>query len=207
MKIGIIAASGQAGSLIMKEALQRGHAVTAIVRHPEKVQVDVPVIQKDLFDLTTADLQGFDVVVDAFRAPEGHEDLFITSTKHLIEILKETAVRLLVVGGAGSLYVDDHITHLYETASFPDLFKPTAVNMAEALTLLEDHDDVQWTYLSPAANFQADAPRTGHYVLGNEMLMTDQQGKSQISYADYAIAMVDEIEQDRHRQEHLSVIG
>lgn len=83
MKIGIIAASGKAGALITKEAVQRGHEVTAIVRHPDRVKMDVSILQKDLFDLTTTDLENFDVVVDAFRAAEGKEEQFLTSIEHL----------------------------------------------------------------------------------------------------------------------------
>ncbi len=206
MKIGIIAASGKAGSIITKEALRRGHDVTAIVRHPAKVDEDVAILQKDLFDLTTADLEKFDVVVDAFKAANGKEEQFLTSTEHLVEILSGTNVKLFVVGGAGSLYVDDHITHLYETPTFPDAFKPTSTMMGRGLEVLENQDNLNWTYISPAADFQADGPKKGYYVLGNEMLMSDANGKSEISYADYAVAMLDEIETGEHNCEHLSVV-
>lgn len=206
MKIGIIAASGKAGHMIMEEALRRGHDVTAIVRHPSKINEDVKVLKKDLFDLTRQDLQDFDVVVDAFKAPAGEEIKFLTSTEHLVEILTGTTVRLFVVGGAGSLYVDDHITHLYETPGFPEAFKPTSTMMGRGLEVLENQDQLNWTYISPAPNFKPTGDKKGHYTLGNEMLMTDSEGKSEISYADYAVAMVDEIENNNHNREHLSVV-
>lgn len=206
MKIGIIAASGKAGALITKEAVQRGHEVTAIVRHPDRVKMDVSILQKDLFDLTTTDLENFDVVVDAFRATEGKEEQFLTSIEHLVKILTGTSVKLFVVGGAGSLYVDDHITHLYETPTFPEVFKPTSIMMGRGLEVLENQNGLNWTYISPAADFKADGPKKGHYVLGNEMLMSDANGKSEINYADYAIAMLDEIETGEHNCEHLSVV-
>ncbi|MFD1317074.1 NAD(P)-dependent oxidoreductase [Loigolactobacillus zhaoyuanensis] len=206
MKIGVIGATGKAGSLITSEALQRGHQVTAIVRHPEKLKLKLPVLAKDLFALRTADLTDFDVVVDAFRAPTGQEEQHQTSLQHLVDILHGTAVRLLVVGGAGSLYVDDAQTmRLYETPAFKDEWKPTSVNMGEALIKLQQVTDVQWTYLSPAAAFLADAPRTGSYQVGGERLLTNAAGKSEISFADFAIAMVDEIEKPQHIQQRFTV--
>lgn len=206
MKIGIIAASGKAGSLVMEEAQKRGHEVTAIVRHPSKVKSEVKILKRDLFDLTTNDLKDFDVVVDAFKAPDGEEEKFLTSIEHLVDILNGTDVRLFVIGGAGSLYVDDHITHLYETPTFPEAFKPTSVMMGRGLEVLENQNQLNWTYISPAPNFIADGPKKNHYRLGNELLMTDKEGQNAISYADYATAMVDEIEREDHNREHLSVM-
>lgn len=206
MKIGVIGATGKAGDLIAKELTDRGHSVTAIVRHPDKLQGDWDVLEKDLFDLNTDDLTPFDVVVDAFNAPRGQENLHKMSIEHLADILKNTHVRLMVVGGAGSLYVDDHITRLFETPSFPPAFKPTSQAMAESLESLANSDDLNWTYLSPAPNFIFGGPRKNQYVLGNDLIMSDKDGKSEISYADYAIAMADEIENEEHNREHISVI-
>ncbi len=208
MKIGIIGATGQAGSLIAEEAVQRGHQVTAIVRHPEKLRLKLPVLAKDLFALTTADLTDFDVIVDAFRPANAHEDQHQTSLQHLVDILHSTAVRLLVVGGAGSLFVDDaQTTRLYETPNFKDEWKPTSVNMGKALINLQKVTDVQWTYLSPSAAFLADAPRTGSYDIGQDRLLTNLAGKSEISYADFAIALVDEIEKPQHKQQRFTVVS
>ncbi|RRG05931.1 MAG: NAD(P)-dependent oxidoreductase [Lactobacillus sp.] len=206
MKIGVIGATGKEGTLIAQEAVQRGHQVTAIVRHPEKLQLKIPVLAKDLFALITSDLTDFDVIVDAFNAPAGQEEQHQTSLQHLVDILHGTPVRLLVVGGAGSLFVDDAQTmRLYETPDFKDEWKPTSVNMGKALINLQKVTDVQWTYLSPAAAFLADAPRTGSYQVGQERLLTNAAGKSEISYADFALAMVDEIEKPQHIQQHFTV--
>ncbi|MFC6171165.1 NAD(P)-dependent oxidoreductase [Loigolactobacillus jiayinensis] len=206
MKIGVIGATGKAGSLIAGEALQRGHRVTAIVRHPDKLQLKVPVVAKDLFALNTADLRNFDVVVDAFNAPAGQEELHKTSLQHLVDILRGTTARLLVVGGAGSLYVDAaQTTRLYETPEFKDEWKPTSVNMGEALQQLQKVTDVQWTYLSPAAVFLPDGPRTGNYQLGHDQLLTNAAGKSEVSYADFASALVDEMEKPQHVQQRFTV--
>jgi hypothetical protein len=118
-----------------------------------------------------------------------------------------TNVRLLVVGGAGSLYVDpEHTMTVSETPDFPDAFKPLAAAMGKALSELRERDDVKWTYISPAGDFQADGERTGSYTLGGEELTLNAAGESIISYADYAIAMVDEIESGDHIQQRISTV-
>lgn len=130
-----------------------------------------------------------------------------TSLKHLCDILSGAETRLLVVGGAGSLYVNlEHTATVSEGPDFPEAFKPLASAMAEALTDLRKRNDMRWTYLSPAADFQADGERTGAYLLGGEELILNDAGESIISYADYAIAMVDEIEKGDHIQQRISVV-
>ncbi|MFQ1007980.1 NADH-flavin reductase [Gilliamella apicola] len=210
MKIAVIGANGKSGSLIVKEALSRGHAVTAIVRKADaKVDPKADVLVKDLFDLTYDDLKPFDVIVDAFAAwtPESLP-LHQTSLKHLTDILSGKPNRLLVVGGAGSLYVNPELSvRLVDTPEFPEEFKPLATNMAKALDELKKCDNVNWTYLSPAIEFVADGSRTGHYTAGGEQFMVNSQGKSQISYADYAIAMVDEAENAKHVKQRFTVVA
>ena len=210
MKIAVIGANGKSGSLIVKEALSRGHAVTAIVRKADaKVDPKADVLVKDLFDLTYDDLKPFDVIVDAFAAwtPESLP-LHQTSLKHLTDILSGKPNRLLVVGGAGSLYVNPELSvRLADTPEFPEEFKPLATNMAKALDELKKCDNVNWTYLSPAIEFVADGARTGHYTAGGEQFMVNSQGKSQISYADYAIAMVDEAENAKHVKQRFTVVA
>lgn len=200
MKIGIIGATGKAGSKITAEALHRGHQVTPLVRNAGKVtREDLDVIEKDLFDLKYADISDFDVLVNAFNAPAGREELHQTSIAHLISILKgHDLPRLIVVGGAGSLFVDkEQTTRLAETSDFPKAFKPTSQFMNEAFQLLQGTTDVKWTYLSPPAIFNPDGKRTGEYQIGQDNLLTNSEGDSEISYSDYAIALVDEIEKER----------
>ncbi len=165
-------------------------------------------VQKDLFDLTAEDLQGFDAVVDAFGAwTEETLPLHSTSLAHLCDILSGTDTRLLIVGGAGSLYVNkEHTATVMEGPDFPDAFKPLASAMGKALSELRERKDVKWTYISPAGDFQADGERTGKYLLGGEELTLNDKGESVISYADYAIAMVDEIEKGDHVQQRISVV-
>ena len=207
MKIAVVCANGKAGQLIVKEALSRGLDVTAVVRGGNRTEAS-QVIQKDLYDLTAADLKGFDVVVDAFGAwTEDTLPQHSTSLKHLCDILSGTDVRLLVVGGAGSLYTNpEHTACVAEGPGFPDTFKPLAAAMAKALGELRTRTDVKWTYISPAGDFQAEGARTGKYILGGEELTLNAKGESVISYADYAIAMVDEATQGNHIQQRISVV-
>ena len=207
MKIGGICANGKAGKLIVKEALSRSLDVTAVVRGQNKTEAQ-KVICKDLFDLTAADLKGFDVVIDALGAwTEDTLPLHSPSLKHLCNMLSGTDTRLLVVGGAGSLYVNaEHTAQVMDGPDFPDSFKPLAASMGKALTELRQRKDVQWTYISPAGDFQAEGERTGHYLLGGEQLTLNSRGESIISYADYAIAMVDEAVKGGHNQQRISVV-
>ena len=207
MKIAVVCANEKAGKLIVKEAADRGLDVTAVVRG-ENHSAALKVIEKDLFDLTAADLAGFDVVIDAFGAwTEETLPLHSTSLKHLCDLLSGTDTRLLVVGGAGSLYVNpEHTATVSEGAGFPDAFKPLAAAMAKALTELRSRSDVKWTYVSPAGDFQAEGERTGTYLLGGEELTLNSRGESIISYADYAIAMIDEAVNGSHIQQRISVV-
>lgn len=207
MKIAVVCANGKAGQLIVKEALSRGLDVTAVVRGGNRTEAS-QVIQKDLYDLTAADLKGFDVVVDAFGAwTEDTLPQHSTSLKHLCDILSGTDVRLLVVGGAGSLYVNpEHTAQVMDGPDFPNVFKPLASNMGKALAELRQRSDVKWTYVSPAGDFQAEGERTGKYILGCEELTLNGRGESVISYADYAIAMVDEAVSGGHIRQRISVV-
>ena len=208
MKIAVICANGKAGRLIVKEAMDRNLDVTAVVRGENKSAAG-KVIAKDLFDLTAADLKGFDAVVDAFGAwtPETLEQ-HSTTLKHLCDTLSGTDTRLLVVGGAGSLYVNpEHTATVSDGPDFPEMFKPLAAAMAKALGELRQRKDVKWTYISPAGDFQAEGERTGEYILGGEELTLNSKGESVISYADYAIAMVDEITGGHHIRERISVVS
>ena len=206
-KIAVVAANGKAGKLIVKEAAGRGMDVTAIVRGENQTAAEKAVV-KDIMDLTAEDLAGFDAVVDAFGAwtPETLPQ-HSTTLAHLCDCVAGTDVRLLVVGGAGSLYVNpEHTACVADGPDFPDAFKPLAAAMAKALEELRARDDVAWTYISPAGDFQAEGERTGAYILGGEELTLNEAGESVISYADCAIAMVDEIESGDHIRQRISVV-
>ncbi len=208
MKLAVICANGKAGKLIVQEAVKRGMDVTAVVRG-ENQTVAQHTLSKDLFDLTKEDLAGFDVVVDAFGtwAPETLH-LHSESLKHLADILSGSNVRLLVVGGAGSLYINkEHTMQVMDAPNFPEMFKPLAQKQGKSLEELRARTDVKWTYISPAGDFRADGPRTGEYILAGEELTLNDKGESIISYADYAIAMVDEAEKGNHIQQRISTVG
>lgn len=206
MKIAIIGATGRAGSRIASEALSRSHEVTAIVRNAAKVaNPTLKVLEKDILSLTQNDLQPYDVVVNAFGAPRELHHLHLETAKHLISLLKnQEKPRLIIVGGAGSLLVDDKGTKLLHTPDFPDAYKITATAMSEELAFLQEVDDVNWTFLSPSAEF-APGERTGHYRLGETYLLVDEKGNSSISMEDYAIALVDEIEKPQHIKQRFTV--
>ncbi|SDM86797.1 NAD(P)-dependent oxidoreductase [Bacillus sp. OK048] len=209
MNIAIIGASGKAGSLILKEAVSRGHQVTAIVRDASKLQdKNVAVIEKNVFDLTTSDVNAFEVVINAFGAPLGEEQAHVDAGHALIEALKGTGTKLIVVGGAGSLFVDENKTvKLIDTPEFPDFVKPTAKGQGRNLQELQESADLTWTFISPSAVFDAEGKRTGTYQSGKDHLLVNSNGDSYISYADFALAVVDEVENPKHVNERFTVVG
>ncbi|WP_090810545.1 NAD(P)-dependent oxidoreductase [Paenibacillus sp. 276b] len=210
MKIGIIGATGKAGNLILKEALDRGHEVTAIVRNASKVEdISLNVLEKDVFDLTAEDAKSFDVIVNAFGAPAGKENLHVEAGQALINVLKEAPnTRLIVVGGAGSLFTDETQTlRVVDSPGFPDAYKATATNQGKNLQDLQASSGIQWTFLSPAGFFNPEGIRTGKYQSGKDQILVNSEGNSYISYADYAIALVDEIENPQHKNERFTVVG
>lgn len=207
MKIAVVCANGRVGRLVVKEAIDRGLDVTAIAREENQTAAK-QYICKDLFDLTAEDVAAYDVIVDAFGVWEEEMlPLHKKSLMHLCDIVSGTEKRLVVVGGAGSLYVNpEHTAVVSDGADFPAIFLPLARAQGQALDELRGRSDVKWTFLSPACDFQAEGERTGKYILAGEELTLNSKGESIISYADYAIAMVDEITQGDHIQQRISVV-
>ncbi|MBM7609929.1 putative NADH-flavin reductase [Lysinibacillus composti] len=205
MKVGVIGATGKAGQKIVQEAISRGLDVTAIVRDANKVTENIATIEKDVLSLTKQDVEGFDVLVNAFGAPLGSEEQHVVVGKHLIELLEGTNIRLIVVGGAGSLYVDEAKTvRVVETPDFPEMFVPTASNQLQNLLDLEK-STINWTFLSPSAFFDPEGPRTGKITLGKDHLLVNSTGESYVSYGDLAIALVDEIQNAAHVNQRFTV--
>jgi hypothetical protein len=206
MEIGIIGATGRVGSRVLAEARNRHHTVTAIVRDPAKLaEQQTAVIKKGIFELTVGDFAPFDVIVNAFGAPFGQEHLHMKVAEHLITLLKDKEhPRVVVVGGAGSLTVDDKGTLLLDTPDFPPEVKPTAAAQGEVLNRLRQENGVNWTFISPSALF-APGERKGKYRMGSDRLLIDAQGQSHISMEDYAIALIDEIENPQHIRERFTV--
>ncbi|BFL65566.1 Quinate/shikimate dehydrogenase [Pyrroloquinoline-quinone] [Roseomonas mucosa] len=201
MKIALIGATGQAGSEILAELSRRGHAVTAIVRHPEKVPVlsGVTPAKGDVFDGAglAALLLRHDAVVSSVHFTQSDPEI-------LIAAVKEAGVkRYLVVGGAGSLEVAPGV-RLITTPEFPAAYRAEAQAGTNFLDRLRREKELDWTFLSPSALFFA-GPRTGTFRLGQDTLLVAGDGKSSISFADFAIAMADEIEAPKHSRSRFTV--
>lgn len=207
MKVAVVCANGRVGKLVVKEAIDRGLDVTAIAKGENQTAAK-QYICKNLFDLTPEDVAAYDVVVDAFGAwAEEALSNHSKSLMHLCDIVSGTEKRLVVVGGAGSLYVNpEHTAVVSDGPDFPPQFLPLAKAQGKALEELRKRNDVQWTFISPAGDFQAEGERTGAYILAGEELTLNSRGESIISYADYAIAMVDEITKGNHIQQRISVV-
>lgn len=207
-KIAVVAANGKAGNKIVEEALNRGFDVTAFGRKENSTKAE-KYVKKDIFDLTAEDLKGFDAVVDAAGAWTLESlHTIAQAASYLSNLLRGSDTRLVVVGGAGSLYVNkEHTSTLELQPNFPDIYKPVSAAHGLALALLRAEQDVKWTYISPAGDFQAEGERTGKYVLGGEELTLNSRGESVISYVDYAIALVDEIEKGNHIGQRISVVS
>ncbi|WP_436951034.1 NAD(P)-dependent oxidoreductase [Staphylococcus shinii] len=209
MKIGIIGASGKVGRLVLEESIERGHEVTAIVRNASKLSnSNINVLEKEIYDITSEDLKDLDVVVNAFGAPLGEEEAHVKAGRALIEALKGTDTRAIIVGGAGSLYVDEaQKTKLIDTPDFPEIFVPTAKGQGRNLEDLKASKGITWTFLSPSANFDAEGPKTKNYQAGKDNLLINSKGNSYVSYADFAFALVDEIENPQHKDERFTVVS
>ncbi len=206
-KIAVVAANGRAAGKIIDEAVARGFEVTAFGRRENNTKAQ-KYVKKDLFELTSDELKGFDAVVDATGAWT-LETLYVIpkAAAFLSDLLKGSETRLVVVGGAGSLFVTkEHTSTVELQPNFPDFYKGVSAAHGLALATLRAEKDVKWTYISPAGDFQADGGRTGKYILGGEELVLSSKGESVISYADYAIALVDEIEKGNHIQQRISVV-
>ena len=180
MKIGIIGANGKAGNLILKEAVNRGHQVTAIVRDASKLKEKVDaVIEKSIFDLTSDDIKSFDVVVNAFGAPIGEEQAHVDAGRVLMEALKGISTRAIIVGGAGSLFVDENETiRVMDTPDFPDIFIPTAKGKDEIYKICRNHRILRGLFISPSAMFDSEGKRTGFYQAGKDHLLVNSKGES-----------------------------
>ncbi|ABQ37478.1 MULTISPECIES: NAD(P)-dependent oxidoreductase [Bradyrhizobium] len=201
MKIAVAGASGRAGSRITAELAGRGHQVTGIARNPDKILAhpNVTAVKGDAND--RAELArlwaGHDVAISSIH-------FSASDAETLIGAAKDSGVsRYLVVGGAGSLEVAPGV-RLVTTPGFPAAYKAEAEKGAAFLDRLRQEKELDWTFLSPSAMIDFGS-RTGKFRLGTDQLLVDAEGKSFISFEDFAVAMADEIERPAHRRARFTV--
>jgi putative NADH-flavin reductase len=207
MRIVLFGASGNVGQRVVQEARRRGHEVVGVVRDPEAVQppaTGVTLVRGDVTDAVSVEksARGADAVVSAISPRPSARGRAAPSLAAAVRALvaglgKAGVKRLLVVGGAGSLEVSPGQA-LVDLPTFPAAYRPEALAQREALQLLRaEAGDLEWTYLSPAAEIHAGA-RTGSYRITRDQLLADALGKSIITFEDYAVALLDELERPRH---------
>jgi len=211
MEIALIGATGFVGSAILKEALDRGHEVTAIVRHPEKLTAH-PKLHAEKGDVYNENevarlVAGHDAVISAFNPGWTNPDIYdlqVKGTKTIIVGVKKAGIkRLLFVGGAGSLEVKPGVQSV-DLPEFPKDWKQGALATREALNLLRQEPGLDWSFLSPSADLSP-GQRTGKFRLGKDQLLKDANGQSRISTQDYAVAMLDEVEKPLHVRQRFTV--
>lgn len=200
-KIAIIGATGRAGSQLLEEALRRGHSVVAIARDPSSLQGREGVTVKALDAQDSAALQAAVTGVDAVLSAAHFSTL---APQAIIEPVKRAGVkRLLVVGGAGSLLLPSG-QRVIDSPDFPEAYKAEASAGVGFLDTLRQEPTLDWTFLSPSAEF-VEGERSGRYTLGKDHLLIGADGKSWITFADYAIAMLDELENPQHSRRRFTV--
>jgi hypothetical protein len=211
MKIALIGASGFVGSAILKEALARGHQITAVVRNAGKItqQPGLKAMSADIFDETSLAkiLTGQEAVISAFNPGWADADIYnntLKGTHSILNAVKKAGVkRLLIVGGAGSLEIKPGL-QLVDTPDFPAQCKQGALGAREALNVIRQETELDWSFISPAA-FLKPGQRTGKFRLGGDQLVTDAKGESHISVEDMAVAIVDEIEHPQHLRKRFTL--
>ena len=210
--IVVFGGTGYAGSAITHEALSRGHQVVAVARDTSKLEPadGLALAQGDAFDadFVAEVTKGADVVIVSLHAVQSDGTELKDRFQHFVDAAAAAGARLGIVGGAGSLLVAEGGPRLFDTPDFPDAFKAEAKSHAAILDALRDSDtEVDWFYVSPAAAFGSYNPgeRRGTYRTSDEVLLTDAEGNSDISGADYAIAIVDEVEQPAHHRTRFGV--
>jgi putative NADH-flavin reductase len=211
MKIALIGATGFVGSAILKEAVDRGHEVAAIVRNPEKLTPHAKLHPKkgDVYneDEVVRLVTGHDAVISAFNPGWSNPDIYnqqVKGARSIINGVKKAGVkRLLFVGGAGSLEVKPGIQSV-DLPEFPAEYKQGALATREALNMLRKEVSLEWSFLSPSAELSP-GKRTGKFRLGTDQLLTSAQGESRISVEDYAMAMIDEVEMPKHIRRRFTV--
>ncbi|MTV81388.1 NAD(P)-dependent oxidoreductase [Secundilactobacillus folii] len=210
MKIAIIGATGQVGQGATREAVSRGHEVSAIVRHGQKAKElfgdTVSVVERDAMSLTRADLAKYDVIVDAFASDKAYQHLDLAT--HLVDFFREDdSTRLVFVIGASILKTDNGETMLAATlaqyANEPWIAAP--IQQDHEYQYLQWIENVNWTIITPSTDFAEGAK--GAYKVGGDHVITSAAGKTEVTFDTFAAAMIDEIEQPKHVRQQFSVVN
>lgn len=207
MNILVIGANGNAGRLIVEKALKAGHQVSGVVRREGAIE-GIPTIVKDALQLTKQELTQFDVVVNATSAftPDTYH-LPADLTLLLVKALANTNTRLIAIGGAGSLYVDeDHTVQLNDTPEFPKEFLARSKTHGKSDDILRKFSNVDWTMFTPPPILDAEGPKSNDYVLGNENVILNREGKPYLSYATFAQILVDEINNHKFGRQRFTAV-
>jgi putative NADH-flavin reductase len=205
MNIVLYGATGNSGQRLLKELTNRGHHVMAVARDTSKIPSTVKAVKDDLsrVEAIASIIAGTDIVVSAYAPPQDNTDALLGVTERQIAAVKKAGkARLIVVGGAGLLEVAPDVT-LIASGYLPEAYLPIAKSHEKALGILKA-SDINWTYFSPAGFFEA-GERTGKFRLGTTNLIANEKGDSRISFEDYAVALVDEIETPAHERGQLSI--
>lgn len=214
MKVVLYGATGMIGSRILKELLSRGHVVTAVLRDASKLKPEdhLTIVKGDILDVDNMAkvAWGAEAVVSAYGPPSGPQGPDPAKAKELVDVARALIAgarragspRIIMVGGAGSLEISPG-TQVVDSPGFPDVYKPVALAHRDALSVLRECE-LNWTYFSPAVTIQP-GERTGKFRLGENAVISDGKGVSTISAEDYAIALVDEVEQARHTRQRFTI--
>lgn len=209
MKIAVVGANGNLGSRVVRQALERGHEVTAIMRRQGTAGEGVRVLQKSLFDLTRTEVAEVDVLISAFGGgfkadPSVNKDAFLKC----IELVGGTQIHLIAIGGAGSLYTDGtHGVYEYETPEHPEFLREISRNIKLGIDALQETEELNWTVVCPARNFDPEGPFTGDCLIGTDgEVMYNEEHDSYVTYEDLAKVMVDIAEQNSYKRRKITAV-
>ncbi len=208
MNIVVIGARGRLGSKITKRLLDRGHNVKAVIRSGKALDERAESISKSLFNLEKSDISDADAIISAYGSgfdadPADNKRAIL----HLLRLAQNTNIHLIIVGGAGCLFADsDHQKYIYELPQFPDFLRDISRNIREGLDLLLESRELDWTMMCPSEEFDHDGPFTGSYLIGTEDIpLKNKDGKSYVSYDDFAKAVVDIAENGDYKKMRITI--
>ena len=211
VKLVVLGAYGKSGQAIINAASERGHEILAVAhrRHDEITLPTKHILIKDLMELTVADIDSYDAVIDAVSAwTPATFSVHTDGISHLAKLLRQTNTRYLKIGGAGTLYINEmHTKQLKDRDNYPVEMLPLADVLCESLDRLRSYSDLAWTYVTPAFNYDPDGIATGKYRIDGEEFLATSDDDSYISYADFATALLDIIESKSYIRQRITLVS